>query len=369
MTCPSSRTLSSRDAAGSKEDLHGRRPPDGHGARARARGVWPAAVAAMAGLVWMMPGCAWFGGRETARSGTPVVADPSVAERWVRSAEGAYASGDRERALRELARAIEINPQLTTAHMAMGDIYRTERNYESAERSYRRAAELEPTNFDAQYYHGLMLHLLERVSEAIGAYLRALSVRPEDFQANLNIATAYFQLGEYEQSLPFAQRATRLRPRDGAARFNLGAVYAGLDRHADAVVEYQQATELMDLTPRLLLNLAESLGRLGRWTEMRNTLDQLIKTSPSPAAWERLGFALFRLERYDEAKAAFESSLRMDPDYFPALNGLGICELNNYIWSDKTDLAAKDRALGLLRRSLRLNRDQPRIEELITRYR
>ncbi len=328
-----------------------------------------AGVVALAVLVTALTGCAWFGGRETARSAAPVVADPSVADRWVRSAEGAYASGDRERALRELARAIEINPQLTTAHMAMGDIYRTERNYDSAERSYRRAAELEPGNFEAQYHHGLMLHLLERVSEAIGAYLRALNVRPEDFQANLNIATAYFQLGEYEQSLPFAQRATRLRPRDGSARFNLGAVYAGLDRHTDAVVEYQQATELMDLTPRLLLNLGESLGRLGRWTEMRNTLDQLIKTNPSPAAWERLGFALFRLERYDEAKAAFEASLRMDADYFPALNGLGICELNNYIWSDKTDLAAKDRALDLLRRSLRMNRDQPRIEELITRYR
>jgi tetratricopeptide (TPR) repeat protein len=320
----------------------------------------------------VLGGCSgWFRG-DSAGGPAPTAAekvDAAVADRWLVSAEQSLGSGDRDRAVRELSRAIEINPTLTTAHMAMGDIYRTERNYAAAEKAYARAAEIEPGSFDAQYYHGLMLHLLNRANEAIGAYLRALDVKPEDFQANLNVATAYLQIGEPAQGVVYAERAVRLRPQDGSARFNLGAVYAALDRHADAVVEYQQAAERMDLTPKLLLNLGESLGRLARWVEMRNTLEQLIKSSPSPAAYERLGFALFRLEQYTRAKEAFASALKLDPDYFPALNGVGICELNDYIWSGNTDLGAKDRALASLRRSLAINRAQPRIEELVTRFR
>lgn len=323
-------------------------------------------------------GCAgWFAGdrgNEGVVGGGRPVGTPEGAAALVESAEAAIAAGDKSKALAELARAIEINPRLTTAHLSMGDIYRGEKNYVQAERAYRRAAESEPKNFDAQYLHGLMLHLLDRLGEAIGAYLRALDLQPNDFQANLNVATAYFQLGEYTQATPFAERAVRLSPKDGPARFNLGATYAGLGRHADAVVEYQQAAELMELSPRLLLNLAESLGRLGRYSEMRNTLEQLVRSAPSPAAHERLGFALFKLAENDDSLYAaaleqFRKSLELDANYFPALNGVGICELNFYVWSDKNDLAAKDRGLAALRRSVQINRDQPRIAELLGRYR
>lgn len=326
-------------------------------------------------------GCAWPFSQTTrsapdaaSTAGADATPGPDgTGDRWLDAAQTSIRRGDTGRALREFARAIEINPTLVTAHMGMADLYRMEGDFSRAEEGYRSAAAIEPRNFDAQYYHGLMLHLLGRLTESIGAYLRALEVRPDDEQANLNIATAYYQLAEYAQALPFAERAVRLSPRSGPARFNLGAIYAGLGRHGDAVVEYQQATELMPLSGRLLLNLAESYNQLRRYTEMRNTLLQLVRTEPSPAAYERLGFASFRLGESDEtmfkaAAEAFGKAIEMDGDYFPALNGLGIIELNNYVWSGKEDLSARDRAMGHLRRSLQINRAQPRIEELITRY-
>lgn len=290
-------------------------------------------------------------------------------EDLVASAEDALSRGDKERALADFARAIEVNPTLTSAHLGMADIYRIDGDYNRAEQGYRRAAQIEPKNFDAQYYHGLMLHVMERVSEAIAAYLRALAIKPNDFQANLNLATAYFQLNENTQALPYAQRAVSLKPGDGPARFNLGAIYAALERHADAVVEYQQAAETMELDSRLLLNLAESLGRLERWSEMRNALERAVKTSPSAAAYERLGYALFKSKQFPEALTAFRQSLALDPNYFPALNGVGVSELNEWEWSNRKDRDARDRGLAALRRSLQLNRNQPRIEELLTRYR
>lgn len=238
-----------------------------------------------------------------------------------------------------------------------------------AETRYGRAAEIEPGNFQAQYLHGLVLQLMNRVEDSVRAYLRALAIRPDDFEANMNLGTAYLQLSEPGQALQFSQRAVRINPESGPARINLGAVYAALDRHDAAVIEYQQAAELMpEPDPRLLLNLADSLGRVGRHPEMVATLDQLVKTDPSPVAYERLGSGLFRLRRYDEALDSFEHALSLDLDYYPALNGVAVCRLNQYLWSGKSDAGALDHAVDSLRRSLQIERRQPKIVELLRRY-
>lgn len=286
----------------------------------------------------------------------------------VATAEEAIRTGDKERALIEFQRAIEINPNLTTAYMGMGDIYRMDGDYAMAEVRYGQAARVSPSDFDAQYYHGLMLHLLERLPDAIGAYLRALALKGDDFQTNLNLATAYYQLDENTQALRYARRAVELNRNDGSARLNLGAIYAALGRHGEAVNEYQQAAELMELNSELLVSLGESLAALGRYDEMANALEQAVRVDPSPAAYERLGFARFRLSSFDAAKANFQRALDLDPDYFPALNGLGVCLLNDWIGSDRRDMAAKDRGCACLRRSIQIERDQPQILEVVTRY-
>jgi tetratricopeptide (TPR) repeat protein len=298
----------------------------------------------------------------------PVVLPDAEATAAVDRANQLASQGFREQALAELEKAIAINPRLTTAYMGVGDIHKQDGDYQAAEKSYARAADLEPRNFDAQYNHGLMLQLLSRVSEAVVSYLKALSVRPDDFDANLNVATAYLQLGEASQALPYAERAARLKPDSGAAHVNLGAAYAGLERHDEAVSQYQQAAERMALTPELLLNLADSLGKSGRYAEMASTLDQLVKNKPTAAGYERLGSAQFRMKQYDEALASFRKSLEIDPNHYPALNGVGVCQLNRYIWSEKKDRAALAEAMSSLRKSLQIERRQPKILELVSRY-
>ncbi|MBK7404371.1 MAG: tetratricopeptide repeat protein [Phycisphaerales bacterium] len=273
-----------------------------------------------------------------------------------------------DQALREFERAIEFNPTMTTAYMGAGDIYRERGDYGAAEQHYAEAVKTAPADFDPNYWHGYALQMLNRVTEAVRAYLRALSIRPDDFNANLNLATAYLQLGENAQAVIYAERAVRLNPDDGPARVNLGAAYANAGRHAEAISQYEAAAELMPLTTELLLNLAESQGKVGKFAEMAGTIREVIRQNPSALAYERLGSALFRMGSYDEALEAFRSSTKTDTGHFPAWNGVGVCLLNKYLWSQKSDLVALDEARNALRRSLQINRDQPRIAELLTRY-
>ncbi len=280
-----------------------------------------------------------------------------------------HASGDLVSALRELEQAIAFNPQFTRAFLQAGDIYLELGEYELAERQFALAVRSEPRSFLAQYRHGQVLHRLGRLEEANRAYLRALSIRPGDFDANLGISIVLLEMGRAEQALPYGQRAVKSEPPSGRARMHLGNVYAAIDRHEEAIIEYQQAAELMDVpTPGLLLNMADSLNTLGRYAEMVGALDQLVRIEPNAIAYERLGSGLFRLKRYEESLEAFEKSTELDPTHYPAFNGLAVCELNQYLWSSKTDGGARERAVEAMRKSLRIESNQPRIVELLRRY-
>jgi len=293
---------------------------------------------------------------------------PAEANNAVVTGQQRAAEGDFEAALREFERAIAVNPAMTIAYIGAGEMHRQQGNLPDAERNFGRAAQLEPRNFDAQFGHGLVLQLMNRLGESIRAYLRALAIRPGDFETNLNIATAYLQVGEPAQALAYAQRAVAVTPDAGEARVNLGATYAALDRHEQAVIEFQQAAELMELSPRLLLSLADSLGHARRHAEMVATLDQLIRIEPSAIAYERMGSGLFRLRRYDAALEAFQQSLAIDSAHFPALNGVAVCRLNSFLWSEQRDTASLGEAVVALRRSLQLEPGQPQIVELLRRY-
>lgn len=329
------------------------------------------AATAICTLAGLSAGC---GSSSTVRTGgvqpvsRPAPSSPDrAAMESVARANRLKAQGLTKQALAEFERAIETNPMMTTAYIGAGDIYLENGDNESAAVRYGQAAEITPGSFDANFKHGLALHLLERFAEAVEAYLKSLAIRPGDFKANLNVALAYLQFGESEKALPFAERAVKIEPKDAQARTNLGAVFDSLGRYDDAVNQYLQANELMENpSPELLMNLAKALGATGRYEEMVNTLEEVIKERPSAVAYERLGAAKFRLERFDESEAAFREALELDSRHYPAINGVAVCLLNKFLKND--DTAARDEAVSLLRQSLQIERSQPRVQELVRKY-
>ncbi len=306
------------------------------------------------------------------RGSEPIIDLPSPRTREEQSLARAVelqSGGNLEAALQELERAIAYNPRFTRAYIESGDIYVEMGQFEQAERQYAAAVRNEPRNYMAQYRHASVLHKLGSLEESKRAYLRALSIRPSAFDANLGLSIVHLESGYAEQAAPYAQRAVRADPPSGRARMHLGNVYAAMDQHEEAIVEYQQAADMLE-TPGtgLLLNLADSLNQLQRYAEMVGVLEQLVLIEPDTVSYERLGSGYFRLRRYEDALSAFNSSADLDPNHYAALNGIAVCELNNYLWNGKTDGSARERAVDAMRRSLRIERQQPRIVELLRRY-
>lgn len=277
--------------------------------------------------------------------------------------------GDTRAALEEFERAIELNPLLTRAYVGAGDQYQELGDPAMAEVRYTEAAKLDPNNPRIHFKRGQVLQKLNRLSAAIRAYLTSLELEPMDVPANINVSVAYMQAEEPSLARPFAERAVFLDPNSAPARINLGSIYAAMDEHRKAVDEYQQAAELVDpISPELLVNLAESLRMLGEDAQVVNVLDQLLRTNESPLAWERRGAAMFRLGDFEGATISFERALELDGQHYPALNGLAVLRLNQFIQSENTDTTALQQAMDHFRRSLQIEHRQPRVRELLSRF-
>jgi len=307
----------------------------------------------------MLPGCA---------GGGPRIGGRTQVSRHLIDARKFRELGQDDSALAALSLAIQDNPKLTEAYMGMGDIYRKKGQLPLARERYETAATLEPQNYQAQYNHGLMLQLLGQAKDAVRAYLQALSIAPESFEGNRDIASAYLQLGDPESSLPYALRSTELNPDSQPAWSNLAATYSLMGRFENAIDAYRTANELGELADPVLLGLADAHIRLGNYPRAINTLNSLIVSSPSATAHERLGFALFKIRRYEDALEQFEQGLQHDTEDLASLNGAGACYMTLYLEGERENAAQRDKAIECWRRSVQLGPHQTRIVDLLSRY-
>lgn len=283
-------------------------------------------------------------------------------------AHSAAGKGDYDAAVDIFEDLLDANPSLTLAYLGLGKVYIDMGELGSAEPAFARAARLEPGNYDAQFGHGEVLQMLGRLVEAVRAYQRAIAIKPDSAQVLVHLTTAYLALDMPRSAITSARRAVELAPDDGRTRADLGVAYQREAMFDDAVTEYEIALELLGTDPRIVGNLVECYTAANRFQEAVNAGQVLVRIDPSPETWERLGHSYFRIHDYAASLEAYHSSVELESEFWPALNGIAVNELNRWLMGDRMDTVARDAAAVALRASLRANPDQPKVIRLVTTY-
>lgn len=314
-------------------------------------------------LLVVMPGC-------RAQRG-PSESEVKVAQ-LLGDAERYRQQGLDDSAFAMFGQALLENPRLTEAHLGIGDIYKDRGDYDKASVRFELAAAIEPTNYDAHYNLGVCKQILGDIAYAIKSYRRALNLQPDSAEANRDLASAYLQEGKPGLALAFAKRAAELAPESFGVWANLGFVYAQAERFEEAVQAFRSAAEQVgeedDVEP-VLLGLGDAHVRLGNYTRAMNTLNTLVAKSPSSTAYERMGVAMFKQRKYEEALRHFKRAVALDDTDPAALNGLGVAYMTLYIEGGRENLWQRDQALEAWAKSLEIDPNQNQIISLVTRYR
>ncbi len=275
-------------------------------------------------------------------------------------------------AFARFGQALLENPRVVDAHLGIGDIYKDRGEYDKASVRFELVAAIEPTNFDAHYNLGVCKQVLGDLSYAIKSYQRAINLRPDSPEANRDIASAYLQDNKAGLALAYAERAVELDKESFGAWANLGFIYARAERFEDAIGAFRTASELAgaeDDPEPVLLGLADAHIRVGNYTRAMNTLNAIIAATPSSTAHERMGVALFKQRRYEDALRHFKDAVGLDNNDTAALNGLGVAYMTLYIEGGRDNTWQRDQALDAWAKSLEINPDQQSIVSLVARYR
>ncbi len=150
-----------------------------------------------------------------------------------RQAYAEYEAAANQRAIQLFKGAIERDPAYGLAWAGLADAYaQTVSRWgaavewaDSAVAAGSRAVELVPESSEAHKALGLALGELGRDAEAIASYERALELNPSNADAANNLAIEYGQAGRPSEAIPLYRLSERLRPHV-FARTNMGSLFA-----------------------------------------------------------------------------------------------------------------------------------------------
>ncbi|MBN1635535.1 MAG: tetratricopeptide repeat protein [Deltaproteobacteria bacterium] len=203
---------------------------------------------------------------------------------------------------------------------------------------------------------------MEKGRRNLEILLEELNQGKDTATQNFFIAMSYYAILEYENCLEYIARARQKYHQENWFKYSysLGAdCYLKLNRREEAARELVQALQRFPECGLLNYRLGSVHIIAGRFDEAITALEKAasldieIEIFPIPPdIREKLpfyyGLALERVGRLDEAIKAYQASIRVNADCYPALRGLGIA----YLLQDRTD-----EALPWLEKAKRFARD------------
>jgi adenylate cyclase len=236
--------------------------------------------------------------------------DPEYAEAYAGLADSydmlrvRYSAGGVFDPVREAAqRAVDLAPDLPTAHRSLGGILTSAGQWESAEREYELAISLSPGYALAHSWLGIFMSLTGRPEEGLAHVQRAIELDPMSHLAS--VAGVFERLRQYGTAERYLRRAIESSPDLTAPVGQLRRVLVAMGDYDEAERVYAEYSRLLGVSPDSLAN-AERLAAYERFAERGYT--QLILPAPglslSSQAWH-----FVRTGQVNEALEALEAAI------------------------------------------------------------
>jgi tetratricopeptide (TPR) repeat protein len=219
-----------------------------------------------------------------------------------------------------VTKALQLDPSLARAHLALGLIVLTsEWNWSGAENQYRLALELNPNCEKCHAVYGALLMALGRNDEAIVQINRAIELDPRSSLNRDNLAGISFSSRQYDLAI---KQCEGLNGDDSAIL--VGLSYAQKNMYPEAIANLEMGIARSGRETSNLGYLAQVYGLAGRKSETRKIIGELKERSlhhyifPSVFANAYLGLgdkdqALTYLERAYEEQDPFLFYLKVSP--------------------------------------------------------
>ena len=195
--------------------------------------------------------------------------------------------------------------------------------------------------------------------ESIKHYLSALMLERENVDIYIGLAQSYMFLKEFDKAVEVLEKAEKTEPENARLPFELGCCFMQMGLPCVAAVKFKEAIVLDkdNLDAQLQLGIAHEIMDE---PEMALKVYQcIIEKHPSYfKAYQHKASLLVELSQYKEASQIFAELIKINPQYYKAILGIGLC-------FDK--LGRTDGAVRYYKKFLRLKPDSKNAPDVVNR--
>jgi tetratricopeptide (TPR) repeat protein len=171
-----------------------------------------------------------------------------------------------------------------------------------------------------------------------------IKANPNDKESLADLSGFYLETGHPDKAFALTQKLLSMGTKTAQIYYFDGVSNQQLGKIKEATADFEQAANLEPTNAQVLLTLTSLYMQTDRAPDAERVAKRATTFNPSDRrSWENYGLVLAQEKKYDEARAAFESSAKLDPkDAGPI-----VLEARSYIDQSAIALAQQtfDRAL------------------------
>lgn len=233
--------------------------------------------------------------------------DPQTAQEWFEAALLVYRSKDTDTALKLVAKAISMDPEVSAYHAFLGILFKKLNHHEQAEQAFERAIELDAKNIEAHYHLGNHYVELGHSQKAEECFQTILGLDPKHVSALHAMGLIHLQNSNYKQAEAFFQRCLEHKADFPKVLISFGDLYQHIHQPKKALEWYHKFCEQEKVTIPVLLKQAKCYLALGNMTACEELCQTVIQKNENHAmANALLGQCYQQQGQYDLAHQAFE---------------------------------------------------------------
>ncbi len=203
--------------------------------------------------------------------------------RWARArsavqlqlADQQFRSGQLDKALLTLGKALEIDPNFPKLHVLRGEILAEKGQGQAAVAAYELALSMDPKVAEAHYHCGVQLERWGQFDKALGHYQAAHELDPANACYVVAMAEMLGQLNRTSDALGLIDKTLAVQEQSVALRVTAGELCLSHNDYASAVRYFREAARLATDDSGIIRSLAMALYHSGKLDEARPYLEQL----------------------------------------------------------------------------------------------
>jgi tetratricopeptide (TPR) repeat protein len=250
--------------------------------------------------------------------------------------------GNYPAAVRELSKAVALDPQDLQAHYYLALVYSSLHDFVKAAEQYefilKRMSLEEPKNAELFSYLGQLYYSQGQEEKAIEQFEKVLKIDPKNTGAMLTVALFYLDHGRRKDAIPLLEKCAAQDPMDDACLNSLSYIYAEDNVNIDEAYRLvQNALKIEPENAAYLDTLGWVLYRKGLYNESLKELGRAEALIVDPTIYSHIAEVYLKLNQPDMAKKYWNLSLQADPEQPDIKSKLGILEQARPLPSQKKD--------------------------------